>query len=653
MPAAAWCPSISASTVAGATAGQLALGQLVPGAGRARRLSQRHQAAGDRERTSSRAIRTARSPLDPVEASALVYLVAFDLARLDLGFALGTDHPGSAGRRARPKRSRNDALPGPDGIGTHGAAGHHRHGQPDRWSSRTVATFTGGFKREHGAFRYGDLASRNHGSHYGFIEDGVVFSKLQPGLATLFVIDDGTVDMKTWAADDDRLLAADPLRAPERRRRSSSPTRRPASPCPARSVRAGAPATGPAPPTASCARCAPALCLQETRRGTLPHLRLLLERDALGDGARVPGLRLPLRDAARHERARAHLPGRLSRARAASSSSQHLIHGMGEVDKVAGRRAGAAVHRLPRQPRLLLPGAARGPPMRRCRTAGRAASLLPAARRGPPARGGARTSGTRPCSGSCRQVHGLTRAADGERARDLRRLRRDRPGQSGDHRASGDARAVPGASSSERGGRATSNPSSTAICGAPYMAPLYDPAREQPEDAKACIDQFEFPDIPCAYPVVWVRAREAARAVRGGGQAPVRRARVGGRLRRDASSRPTTASTSPRARAPNAAVERMRAAHNQRACGEQDLELRPGLSRGRLRRGEPEERRAATAAAGRSAARTPIPTGSFPECQSPLGVYDLNGNAAEHMNLPLDEEQMASRGSTDARRTPR
>ena len=58
---------------------------------------------------------------------------------------------------------------------------------------RTVATFTGGFKREHGAFKYGDLAGRNHGSHYGFIEEGVVFSKLQPGLATLYVLDDGAV----------------------------------------------------------------------------------------------------------------------------------------------------------------------------------------------------------------------------------------------------------------------------------------------------------------------------------------------------------------------------------------------------------------------------------------------------------------------------
>ena len=48
------------------------------------------------------------------------------------------------------------------------------------------------------------------------------------------------------------------------------------------------------------------------------------------------------------------------------------------------------------------------------------------------------------------------------------------------------------------------------ICGGKYMAPLYDPATQQPEDAKVCIDQFEFPDIPCAYPVVWIKAREAA-----------------------------------------------------------------------------------------------------------------------------------------------
>jgi len=44
------------------------------------------------------------------------------------------------------------------------------------------------------------------------------------------------------------------------------------------------------------------------------------------------------------------------------------------------------------------------------------------------------------------------------------------------------------------------------------MAPLYDPATQPPEESTTCIDQFEFPNIPCAYPVVWVRAREAALA---------------------------------------------------------------------------------------------------------------------------------------------
>ena len=34
-----------------------------------------------------------------------------------------------------------------------------------------------------------------------------MFSKLQPGLATIFVLDDGSVEMKTWAEADNKLLA--------------------------------------------------------------------------------------------------------------------------------------------------------------------------------------------------------------------------------------------------------------------------------------------------------------------------------------------------------------------------------------------------------------------------------------------------------------
>ncbi len=38
---------------------------------------------------------------------------------------------------------------------------------------------------------------------------------------------------------------------------------------------------------------------------------------------------------------------------------------------------------------------------------------------------------------------------------------------------------------------AYANPEFERICGGKYMAPLYDPRKQRPQDAKACIDQFE------------------------------------------------------------------------------------------------------------------------------------------------------------------
>ena len=47
-------------------------------------------------------------------------------------------------------------------------------------------------------------------------------------------------------------------------------------------------------------------------------------------------------------------------------------------------------------------------------------------------------------------------------------------------------------------------------CTRKNMVPLFDPgAGETAADAKVCIDQFEFPNIVCEYPVVQVRANEA------------------------------------------------------------------------------------------------------------------------------------------------
>ena len=149
--------------------------------------------------------KTLVSPLDSVESSSLCYLVAFDLDRFDLGYALGTEHPSVEWSEHIQPAMKDPRLRGPDGIGTISPLVPTGMVSPES-VRKTVGTFTGGYKRMHGAFKSGDLATKNHGSHYGFSVDGVMFSKLQPGLATIFVLDDGSVQMKTWDPQDDAAL---------------------------------------------------------------------------------------------------------------------------------------------------------------------------------------------------------------------------------------------------------------------------------------------------------------------------------------------------------------------------------------------------------------------------------------------------------------
>ncbi len=146
------------------------------------------------------------APLDDVEQSAMAYMVAFDLDQYETGFAMGTDHPRSGwSDRIQPKM-RNNALPGPDGIGSYDPLVNTGRLNPEE-VKQVGATFIGGFKRIHGVFRYSDLAWKNNGSHYGCMENGVVMSKLQPGLATILMYTDGHVDMKTWSESDNITLS--------------------------------------------------------------------------------------------------------------------------------------------------------------------------------------------------------------------------------------------------------------------------------------------------------------------------------------------------------------------------------------------------------------------------------------------------------------
>ena len=143
--------------------------------------------------------------MDAVEAKATGYMVAFDMSLFGLGFAMGTDHP-SLGWSPRPAASaRPRGLPGPDGIKAADPLVLFGMVSPAT-ANRTVATFTGGFKRRHGAFKFGEMATFNMGHHYGFIENGVILSKLQPGLSTILVLSDGSVRMKTWRESDKAML---------------------------------------------------------------------------------------------------------------------------------------------------------------------------------------------------------------------------------------------------------------------------------------------------------------------------------------------------------------------------------------------------------------------------------------------------------------
>lgn len=149
--------------------------------------------------------RKAVNALDPGEKDALVYLIAFDVGMFELRFARGTDHPRLNWSDHMLARMRDASLPGPDGIATMAPLVSTGLISPAD-APHTAAAFTGGFKRTHGAFTWGEMAVKNRGSHYGFLESGVIESTLQPGLATLYSLVSGRTEMKTWTESDRNLL---------------------------------------------------------------------------------------------------------------------------------------------------------------------------------------------------------------------------------------------------------------------------------------------------------------------------------------------------------------------------------------------------------------------------------------------------------------
>jgi formylglycine-generating enzyme required for sulfatase activity len=180
------------------------------------------------------------------------------------------------------------------------------------------------------------------------------------------------------------------------------------------------------------------------------------------------------------------------------------------------------------------------------------------------------------------------------------------------------------------------------ICGAKHMAPLYA-AGGQASDAKACIDQYEFPNIPCSYPLVWTKADEAAEICHAVGKRLCDAHEWEGACQGDVTE-PDYPFELAVGKNDNDAVKAMRAAHNRKHAPNKKWSFGSAPQKGVCAMNSTKNDGCNGGDWKRCGSNT-YPAGSFPDCKSSLGVYDLNGNAAEHMNLPLNKDQMASAGS--------
>jgi formylglycine-generating enzyme len=176
-------------------------------------------------------------------------------------------------------------------------------------------------------------------------------------------------------------------------------------------------------------------------------------------------------------------------------------------------------------------------------------------------------------------------------------------------------------------------------CGKKHMVPIFDPgAGETRETARVCIDQFEFPGIPCEYPLVYARASDVVALCRAMGKricdAHEWEGACAGALKK-----PETEYAWGKPR-PYATW-----LHNKG----REVVWAYGPKKRHASCATAADKSPTCVAGGWTLCGTnSYPAGAFPECVSPFGVYDQHGNAAEHMNLPLAPEELSSRGATGA-----
>lgn len=190
-------------------------------------------------------------------------------------------------------------------------------------------------------------------------------------------------------------------------------------------------------------------------------------------------------------------------------------------------------------------------------------------------------------------------------------------------------------------------PGENSQCKDRFMVPISGPDTIKETKKTVCIDQFEFPNIPCEYPVIWTRANEAHQICQSIGkrlcdadeweQACAGYPREQPYLFSESSLNISDAHKHQREKlngsrkkiwAYGPKQDHSRCATNSQKSPTCDKAIQ---SNGKV---------------WSSCGSNTYPSGYFSECKSSYGVYDMHGNAAEHMNLPLQEDQQTKSGGT-------
>lgn len=181
-------------------------------------------------------------------------------------------------------------------------------------------------------------------------------------------------------------------------------------------------------------------------------------------------------------------------------------------------------------------------------------------------------------------------------------------------------------------------------CGAPNMVMVRPPSEARPE--ALCIDQYEFPNVECEYPVVWVRSSEAAQLCQAVGKrlcdAHEWEGACAGEVLPEEREYPWAQMPKSLVKA-STREQRLWLEYEHNRTREVRWAYGAKVNHELCATGARKDPKCAVVDFGTCSSST-YPAGAFPECVSPLGVYDQHGNAAEHMNLALQANELTSHG---------